>query len=117
MDRWGSCADLVKYRRLLGCCCDLVKIMELDVLDSQNLLTEVLFDPVEQLAVSNYLNCHRILSVGVNSDFVLFSRGHHQDGMRFHVKVFLAANVHSASNSPNLEKSGCESVALATYDV
>ena len=21
MDRWGSCADLLKNRRLLGCCC------------------------------------------------------------------------------------------------
>ena len=46
MDRWGSCADLLKNRRLLGCCCNLVKKMELNVLDSQNLLTEVLFDPV-----------------------------------------------------------------------
>ena len=45
MDRWGSCADLLKNRRLLGCCCNLVKKMEFYVLDSQNLLTEVLFDP------------------------------------------------------------------------
>ena len=47
MDRWGSCAD----RRLLGCCCNLVKKMEFNVLDSQNLLTEVLFDPVRKRMV------------------------------------------------------------------
>ena len=42
MDRWGSCADLLKNRRLLGCRCNLVKKMEFNALDSQNLLTEVL---------------------------------------------------------------------------
>ena len=50
MDRWGSCADLLKNRRLLGCCCNLVKKMELNVLDSQNLLTKVLLEPVLLLA-------------------------------------------------------------------
>ena len=42
-------ADLLKNRRLFGCCCNLVKKMEFNVLDSQNLLTEVLFDPVREI--------------------------------------------------------------------
>ena len=46
----GSCADLLKNRRLLGCCCNLVKKMEFNVLHSQNLLTEVLFDPVHMIS-------------------------------------------------------------------
>ena len=42
MDSWGSCADPLKNRRLLQS----RQKTEFNVLDSPNLLIEVLFDPV-----------------------------------------------------------------------
>ena len=42
-----SLLDLLVLTLMLWCCCNLVKKMEFNVLDSQNLLTEVLFDPVQ----------------------------------------------------------------------
>ena len=91
MDRWGSCADLLKNRRLLGCCCNLVKKMEFNLLDSQNLLTEVLFDPVQQWLACSFPHCLPIVGWVSIHNYLLFEKGVEKmnEGVRPSLILFL----------------------------